>query len=109
MYGVDECRVCGKPIRNPSPKAKAEQEKAYQKPLMPEKEWRRRGYLAPPTRHQLKEPQAGCCPECGREQARKFYNPNRRVILMYTLLFGMLAALLSLILGNEILGRYLVK
>jgi hypothetical protein len=50
MYGVDQCRVCGKPITVPSKKARAEQEKTNRKPPIPEAEWRRRGFSWASTR-----------------------------------------------------------
>ena len=65
-YGIDQCRICGAPIRPKGPEAAEEQEKANRKCLMPEKEWRRRGFLAPPTRKQIyTDPSNGCCPKCG--------------------------------------------
>jgi hypothetical protein len=105
MYGVDECRVCGVPIRVPGPTARAEQEKANRKPPMPEKEWRRRGYLCPPTRHQLIEPQHGCCPQCGREQAIKKYNPNTRLVLMLGMIAAFFVLTVFFVYGNDIYGK----
>lgn len=36
-----------------------------QPPTMSEKEWRRLGLRAMPTRKQLRRPAFGCCTECG--------------------------------------------
>ena len=81
MYGVDQCRVCGIPILVPSKRAREEQELANRKPTMPEAEWRRRGYLASPTRRQLgKRPSHGCCQACGNREMRKYIKPTQRVL-----------------------------
>ena len=72
-YGVDQCRVCGTPIVPKGPEVAVEQMEANRKPLMPEKEWRRRGYLCPPTKFQIRQdPSNGCCHACGMRELRKF-------------------------------------
>jgi hypothetical protein len=79
MYGVDQCRVCGKPIVVRSPLTKDEQEQAIRKPIVPEKVWRARGYLTAPTVSQWrKNPADGCCGECGRRELRRRYHPDLR-------------------------------
>jgi predicted nucleic acid-binding Zn ribbon protein len=84
MYGVDQCRVCGNPIAVKSPTTVEEQEKAIRKPIVPEKVWRARGYLTPPTQSQwLANPADGCCSACGeREMRRKFRHVGRFWILI---------------------------
>ena len=77
VYGVDQCRVCGTAIKPKGPDAAIAQELANRKPTMPEKEWRRRGYLTSPTKYQLKtDPANGCCAKCGLLQTRKLYHYN---------------------------------
>jgi hypothetical protein len=71
-YGVDQCRVCGTRISPKGPEAAEEQEKANRRPIMPEKEWRRKGFLAPPTKAQIYvDPSNGCCAKCGMMVLRK--------------------------------------
>ncbi len=77
VYGVDQCRMCGTAILPKGPDAAIEQEKANRRPLMPEKEWRRRGFLTSPTRYQLKVvPADGCCAKCGLIATRKHLRVN---------------------------------
>jgi hypothetical protein len=77
VYGVDQCRVCGVPIVPKGPDQAIQQEKANRKPKMPEKEWRRRGFLTSPTPYQLKtDPANGCCGKCGLLMTRKLYHYN---------------------------------
>ncbi len=72
-YGVYQCRVCGRPISPKGPEVAEQQAKANRRPQMPEKEWRRRGYLAPPTGFQIyTDPSHGCCSSCGLKELRKF-------------------------------------
>jgi hypothetical protein len=83
MYGVDQCRVCGKPIAVKSPKAIEDQERAIRKPIVPEKVWRARGYLTAPTGPQWRaNPSDGCCGDCGVLELRRKY---RHVIRFWTL------------------------
>jgi hypothetical protein len=81
-YGINQCRVCGKDIAFVGIHAQRNQEEANKKSVLPEKEWRRRGYLAPPTRVQLSSaPATGCCHECGmREMDRKFKYTQRSIL-----------------------------
>ena len=79
MYGVDQCRVCGTSITVQHPEAWAEQEKANRHPVVPEKAWRARGYLAPPTRTQFYiSPADGCCRLCGLKEMNKFWRYHYR-------------------------------
>lgn len=86
MYGVDQCRVCGSRIMVRSPKTIEEQEKAIRKPVVPEKVWRARGYLTPPTATQWRaNPADGCCGACGVMEMRKKF---RHVVRFWILLAG---------------------
>jgi hypothetical protein len=84
MYGVDQCRVCGKKIVVKSPKTLEEQLKAIRKPIVPEKVWRARGYLTVPTHAQWRaNPADGCCGACGLiEMRKKFHHVMRFWLLM---------------------------
>jgi hypothetical protein len=98
MYGVDQCRVCGKPITVPSKKARAEQEKTNRKPPIPEAEWRRRGYLTCPTPRQLgKHPAHGCCFLCGIQQQRKLSKPLVRVSTGIAIVLGVFTGVVALL------------
>jgi hypothetical protein len=89
MYGVTQCRVCGIPIKLTTPRLRVEQEKANKNPPMPEAEWRRMGYLCPPTKRQMMRFRAeGCCDECGRREIVKYTTPGRRAARMFVLVFG---------------------
>ncbi|MEJ0048262.1 MAG: hypothetical protein WDN04_20650 [Rhodospirillales bacterium] len=89
MFGVDQCRVCGKPIVVRSPEAVTEQEKAIRNPVVPEKVWRAAGLLTPPTPMQWrKNPADGCCGPCGRRLLREKYKTGLR---FWLLLGGMIA------------------
>jgi hypothetical protein len=79
-YGVDQCRVCGTAIKPHSPKDMDNWLKAQKKPPIPEKEWRRRGFLAAPTKHMLAMPAYGCCQDCGQRLAIKHSKVNQRVM-----------------------------
>ena len=77
VYGVDQCRICGTEIKPKGPDVAIAQELANRKPLMPEKEWRRRGYLTSPTKHQINtDPAHGCCAKCGLLATRKHFHYN---------------------------------
>jgi hypothetical protein len=79
MYGVDQCRVCGKPITVRSPRTRAEQEEAIRNPFVPEKVWRARGYLTVPTERQWRSDVAsGCCGVCGRNELRRRLKMGKR-------------------------------
>jgi hypothetical protein len=98
MFGVDQCRVCGTPITVSSRAAREEQEKANRRPLMPEAEWRRRGYLCPPTKKQLNiAPAGGCCMKCGEKQARQFYQARLRLAGMVALSLGLILSAIALL------------
>lgn len=66
VYGVDECRVCGKPIPHRGPEALSQYFASLKdpKPPMTEKQWRAKGFKAGPTRRQMGHPHEGCCFEC---------------------------------------------
>jgi hypothetical protein len=71
-YGYDHCRVCGKPIAPGNAEQLERWEEAQRRPVIPEKEWRRRGFLAAPTGHQLNlGPGGGCCADCGLKLTMK--------------------------------------
>jgi len=91
MYGVDQCRVCGKPIVVKSPIAREIQETAIRKPIVPEKAWRARGFLTPPTYGQwFVNPADGCCFECARLQLRRKMRPELRLAaLVSVMLLGL--------------------
>jgi hypothetical protein len=98
MYGVDQCRVCGKPITVLSKKARLEQEQANRKPTLSEAEWRRRGYLTSPTFRQLgKHPSSGCCFLCGIQEMRKYSKPTHRVLYGLGIVFIVLWAVVALL------------
>jgi predicted nucleic acid-binding Zn ribbon protein len=82
-YGVDQCRVCGVPIKPHRPDEITDWMKAQKRPLIREKEWRRRGFLAAPTKEQMRLPAAGCCQSCGeRLMLNAEAAPQRLVILL---------------------------
>jgi hypothetical protein len=56
--------------------------KAQRRPPIPEKEWRRRGFLAAPTREQLALPAAGCCQSCGEKLMVASGGPRQRLVLL---------------------------
>jgi hypothetical protein len=85
MYGVDQCRCCGKTIPVRSPKTREDQEKANRNPIVPEKVWRARGFLTAPTKQQWKiSPANGCCYDCGRREIRRKLRSGWRVAFMFT-------------------------
>jgi hypothetical protein len=97
MFGVDQCRVCGTAIRVTGRSAREDQEEANRRPLMPEAEWRRRGYLCPPTRRQLRiAPAAGCCMACGQKEARRFYRTRTRLAIMITISLTLIVSSIAL-------------
>jgi hypothetical protein len=81
-YGVDQCRVCGKPIPIKSVTAMTDFLVAQRKPAMPEAEWRRRGFLASPTKQQVKFPEMGCCFDCGLKLAHQASRYHLRGIMV---------------------------
>jgi hypothetical protein len=95
VYGVDQCRICGAPIIPRGPEVWAEQEAANRRPILPEKEWRRRGFLTSPTRIQLQaDPANGCCRPCGIKMIQSTYRYHRRGLFI----LGFAAALAAFIL-----------
>ena len=94
-YGVDQCRVCGTRIHPKGPEVAEEQMQANRKPLMPEKEWRRRGYLCPPTKFQIRQdPSNGCCHKCGMRELQKF---SKYGVLTFSVAGGFLVAVIILV------------
>jgi hypothetical protein len=97
MFGVDQCRVCGAAIPVHRRAAEKEQEAANRRPPLPEAEWRRRGYLCPPTKRQLRtKPAEGCCMVCGQKEARRFYKPRTRLIARTALTFVFILSTIAL-------------
>lgn len=97
-YGLDQCRMCGKPILVKGPEAIIEWEQAQRKPPIPEAEWRKRGFLAAPTGKQLSMPWMGCCDDCGMIQMRKRWRFNTRgalLILGFLAMMGLIAYIAS--------------
>jgi hypothetical protein len=81
-YGFDHCRMCGKPIVVHRHGTLPQWEQAQRKPLMPEKQWRAMGFLAAPTRLQLREvPADGCCPECGLKISKRAFKYHERGLI----------------------------
>jgi hypothetical protein len=78
-FGVDQCRCCGAPIKPAYPEQLKEYLDAVRKPTMPEAEWRRRGFLAVPTRMQLHMPHIGCCQPCAQKQVMRATAPAQRM------------------------------
>jgi hypothetical protein len=77
-YGVDQCRVCGVPIEPYSRETRGQYEAALRRPTMPEAEWRRYGFLAMPTKEQIKHPAIGCCATCGQLLLKRRWRPAMR-------------------------------
>ncbi len=78
-YGVDQCRVCGVPITVSRPTSMEELEKAKRLPPVPEKEWRRLGFLTVPTHYQWYVSRTdGCCAQCGLKQLHKQFHFGAR-------------------------------
>lgn len=80
-YGVDQCRVCGVKIEVRTPRDMEEWIEAQRHPIMPEKEWRRRGWLAAPTRMQKRMPAYGCCPKCGLREMNRKMKAGQRLLM----------------------------
>ena len=96
-YGVDQCRMCGKPIPVLRPTAWREWEDAQRRPVVPEKEWRRLGMLGPPTRLQWRSNMAdGCCTPCGVKLLHRRWRYGLRGVLSVAFFVG-LAAVVSFI------------
>jgi hypothetical protein len=50
--------------------------------VMPEAQWRKMGFLAPPTKRQLGQPSAGCCYACGILLMNQKMKPWRRMAIV---------------------------
>jgi hypothetical protein len=75
-YGVDQCRICGKPIRPSGPESMSKYVESLQKkPTMSEKEWRAAGFKAAPTPFQMRKRRDGCCFECQFTQGMGTVSP----------------------------------
>jgi predicted nucleic acid-binding Zn ribbon protein len=81
-YGVDQCRVCGVPIKPHRADEITDWLKAQKRPPIPEKEWRRRGFLAAPTKEQLSLPAAGCCQPCGEKLMINATGARQRLVMI---------------------------
>lgn len=78
--------------------AREEQAAANRKPPMPEAEWRRRGYLCPPTRRQLTtKPAEGCCMLCGQKETRRYYKPRMRLVVLNAVALTVIFAAIALL------------
>jgi len=98
VYGVDQCRVCGKTIAVRSPTTLEEQEKAVRKPVVPEKVWRARGYLITPTHIQWRaNPADGCCAVCGVLEMRRKYHHVVRFWMLLAGAVGIAAVVVSVV------------
>lgn len=96
VYGVDECRRCGTRLHIIDRDAMEQYVKAQREPpTMPERQWRRLGLLAMPTRKQIKKPELGCCPECGFILIQQ----NKRYHLRVVIVIVSVVSLITLILG----------
>ena len=92
-YGYDHCRICGKSIRRRRPEGLEDWLEAQRKPPIPEAEWRRRGFLAAPTKFQLvQQPADGCCPDCGIKMTHKFARYTTRAVGVT--IFGIVVAVI---------------
>jgi hypothetical protein len=77
-YGVDQCRRCGKPMRERRDSTRAEDRRPG---TLTEPQWRAQGWLAKPTRMQERFPAYGCCMDCIDIIIRKNWKPGLRVAL----------------------------
>jgi hypothetical protein len=85
-YGVDQCRVCGLAIEPYSRNTLEQYNVSTRTPTMPEAEWRRLGFLAMPTKEQIRHPALGCCARCGQKQLNKQWNPSKRTWMVLALI-----------------------
>jgi predicted nucleic acid-binding Zn ribbon protein len=82
-YGIDQCRVCGIPIRKGKERAVRDAIRAQIKPIVPEAKWRKMGLLASPSRYQLStNPADGCCQPCGEMMMNRRYRYRIRFVMM---------------------------
>ena len=94
VYGIDQCRKCGKamPTAGPEHVARYEQSKR-QKPTMPEAEWRAQGWKAAPTRYQLHHRLDGMCGDCVWESGHRAVRYGR----LMTIVLGSAAVLFVIV------------
>ena len=99
-YGVDECRVCGKPIKPTGPEAMQRYERSLRAtPTMTEKEWRAAGLKAAPTKRQMVDTQQGCCYDCALKMGLK---SMRQPLLIYpALIIAALFIVLMFYIGSR--------
>ena len=72
VYGIDECRRCGKSMRPTGPAAWTRLETAKRRrPTMTPEQWKAEGWLAAPTPWQLSHKLDGVCFECAPKIAAK--------------------------------------
>ncbi len=99
-YSVDECRVCGKPMKPSGPEAVQRHLAGLrQRPTMTEKQWRAAGLKAAPTKRQLIRYHDGCCFDCAMIMAMKGIGHRRWVYP--ALAIAVLFVLLMFFLGSR--------
>ena len=64
VYGVDQCRRCGKPIRVADGAWQRHEESLAKKPMMTPREWKAAGWKASPTWLQTIKIFDGVCYDC---------------------------------------------
>jgi hypothetical protein len=79
-FGVDECLRCGKAMRARRDNTKADDVRPSR---MSAAEWRKAGWLAQPTRAQLRYPSTACCAACTQAILRRKWKPGLRVVGMF--------------------------
>jgi hypothetical protein len=80
-----------------------EWQKAQINPVMSEQEWRKRGFLAAPTRRQATfSPADGCCTECGLKIMHKRFHFHLRgfTVVGITLVLAVFITVVSLYLPH---------
>jgi hypothetical protein len=93
-YGLDQCRVCGKPITPADPDSVENFEKSlHGRQTMSEREWRAAGYKAAPSRLQMRRRIDGCCFDCQITQGLSIINHAKLKLPI----IGLIAALVILI------------
>ncbi len=88
-YGVDQCRRCGKAMRERRDNPKPDD---LRPSSLTEAQWRAQGWLAKPTKTQQRFPSTGCCVDCTELVMRKRWKPGLRLALMFgaIIAFGLL-------------------
>ena len=81
-YGVDQCRVCGTHIATMRPQALQEYQDSLRRPTMPEAEWRKQGFLACPTKLQLRQVSYGCCQPCAERLIKRAMGAPKRIAMV---------------------------